>query len=231
MCVQEVSDGTADTMLKELDRQLAHLRKMANEVKIPNANNINWTLIVSSTSDGASTQSKFNKLLQEYKNRDEEQFGPANKDITQIIENKCGMHLGVNLRKAQNAGIQEYDKAFTASTSNEAEDHFALAQQDSGDQVTQNQKREYVGIDTFVHAFCKLLGQVGTPEYGQGISFRDFVSSEIKKSQDPNRTQYLEDVLKTNLERQVGSRYCDGVQFYTNLLLDSSCYGVPEQPT
>lgn len=80
--VQEVSDGTAETMLKELDRQLTHLRKMATELQIPNANNINWTLIVSSTSDGAATQKKINRLLQDLKTRDEEQFGPANNAIT-----------------------------------------------------------------------------------------------------------------------------------------------------
>lgn len=82
-----------------------------------------------------------------------------------------------------------------------------LTQQDSSDQTTQSQKREYVAVDTFVHAFCKLLGQVGTPEYGEGISFRDYISSELKKSQDASTSLYLENVLKTNLERQVGSRY------------------------
>lgn len=64
MGVQEVSDGSAQTMLTELDRQLTHLRNMATELEIPNATKINWTLIVSSTSDGAATQTKFNKLLQ-----------------------------------------------------------------------------------------------------------------------------------------------------------------------
>lgn len=38
--VQEVSDGTSETMINELDRQLAHLRDTANELHIPNANSI-----------------------------------------------------------------------------------------------------------------------------------------------------------------------------------------------
>ncbi len=51
MGVQEVSDGSAETMIIELDKQLAKLRNTANELNIPNANAINWTLIVSSTSE------------------------------------------------------------------------------------------------------------------------------------------------------------------------------------
>ncbi len=43
--VQEVSDGCAETMIIELDKQLAKLRNTANELNIPNANAINWTLI------------------------------------------------------------------------------------------------------------------------------------------------------------------------------------------
>ena len=58
-----------------------------------------------------------------------------------------------------------------------------------------------------MHAFCKLLGQVGTPEYGQGITFKDYITYELNKPNTSNRTTYLNNVLKTNLERQVGSRY------------------------
>ena len=61
-----------------------------------------------------------------------------------------------------------------------------------------------------MHAFCKLPGQVGTPEYGQGIRFRDYLTNELEKSKssgNSTRAQYLENALKTNLERQVGSRY------------------------
>ena len=61
--IQEVSDGTADTMIAELDRQLTKLRETAMELNIHNANSINWTLMASSTSDGAATQTKFTKLL------------------------------------------------------------------------------------------------------------------------------------------------------------------------
>ena len=201
--VQEVSDGTAETMLNELDKQLSKLRETATELNIPNANAINWTLIVSSTSDGASTQTKFNKLLSELRKRDEDQFGPANSEIDELIANKCGMHLGVNLRKAQISGIHEHERTLNATT----DDEYALQQLDISDQATASSKREYSPLDSFVHAFCKLLGQVGTPEYGQGIKFKDYVINELTKPSASTRITYLNNVLKTNLERQVGSRY------------------------
>ena len=88
-----------------------------------NADHINWTLIASSTSDEASTQKKFNKLLQNLISRDEtHEFGPADNSITEVSENKCGMHLGVNLLKAQNNGISQYEKSVCAHE----EDNFEL---------------------------------------------------------------------------------------------------------
>ena len=185
MAVNEVSDGTSETMLKDSDKVLTRLRDMANKLQIPNANSINWGLIVSSTSDGASTQTKFNRLLQELRERDQNKFGPANESLKELVVNKCGMHLGVNLRKAQNAGILEHDKNTTT-------DDFEVTQVDSADQASQSSKREYAPIDSFVHAFCKLLGPVGTPEYGQGVKFRDFLSGMLDKSKSSGDTAWAE---------------------------------------
>ena len=205
MGVQEVPDDCAETMIIELDKQLAKLRNTANELNIPNANAINWTLIVSSTSDGASTQTKFTKLLQEYRKNDEEKFGETSAEVKEIVANKCGMHLGVNLRKAQNTGIQTYEK--NLSPQQDPSLTYELHVEESGEQHSAITKREYIPIDTFVHAFCKLFGHVGTPEYGQGISFRDYIKLELSKPNTSNRTTYLNNVLNTTLERQVGSRY------------------------
>ena len=72
----------------------------AKALNLPNANSINWTMLVSSTSDSASTQNKLNRLIEEHRARDEKRFGTATLDSTQIVENFCSMHLGVNLRKA-----------------------------------------------------------------------------------------------------------------------------------
>ena len=105
---------------------------------------------MSSTSDGASTQTKLNRLLQELRVRDHEQFGPENASLKVIVSNKCGMHLGVNIRKAQNAGINEYVKE------QNIDDEQLLENMEDTEQSTPN---EHVAIDTFVHSFCKLLGQ------------------------------------------------------------------------
>ena len=67
-----------------------------------------------------------------------------------------------------------------------------LTQQESSDEITQKEKREYVAVDTFVHAFCKLFGQKGTPEYGQGVSFQDYVSSELDKATSAGDTTRLD---------------------------------------
>ena len=143
--VQEVSDGRAETMLQELDKQLSKLRQTANELQIPNANSINWTLILSSTSDGAATQTKFNRLLQELRKRDENQFGPENSELKEIVTNKCGMHLGVNLRKAQNSGIQDYERTLNPQQQDpqDPQDRHELQLEDSSDQDTTGMKRDY----------------------------------------------------------------------------------------
>ena len=128
----------------------------------------------------------------------------ATSSLKEVITNKCGMHMGVNLRKAQNAGIHEYERESITPVDNE------LDSTEDNEQLTTNQRREYIPTDNFVHAFCKLLGQHGTPEYGQGNSFRDYIIHELAKSKlnrNNDRTQYLDNVLKTNLQRQVGRRY------------------------
>ena len=87
-----------------------------------------------------------------------------------------GMHLGVNLRKAQNVVIHEYERESINPVGNE------LDSTEENEQLTTNQRREYIPTDNFVHGFCKLLGQHGTPEYGQGNSLRDYIIHELAKS-------------------------------------------------
>ena len=76
---------------------------------LPNPNSINWTLVVSSSSDSASTQKCVNKLIEECRQNDEEKFGPANVETIGLIETFCSVHLGVNLRKAFLSGTMESD--------------------------------------------------------------------------------------------------------------------------
>ena len=89
-----------------MSREIEKMRDIAHMLKIPNANKINWTLVSAATSDSASTQKKFNHLLQEKREEDEQRLGPASGDALDVIENFCAMHLGVNLRKAFLDGLK-----------------------------------------------------------------------------------------------------------------------------
>ena len=100
LSVNEVHDGMAETIIQDLEKELEKLRIAAQQLNLPNADSINWTLFASSTSDSAATQKKFHRLLQERKEKDEAQYGANSGQGLEIIENFCAMHLGVNLRKA-----------------------------------------------------------------------------------------------------------------------------------
>ena len=67
---------------------------------LPHPYSINWTLVVSSTSDSAATQKCINKRIEDFRQIDEERYGPATTETIDVIETFCSMHLGVNLRKA-----------------------------------------------------------------------------------------------------------------------------------
>ena len=53
--VNEVPDGTGQSAIASIFRELEYLHKTAHALKMPNADAINWTLFVSSTSDSAAT--------------------------------------------------------------------------------------------------------------------------------------------------------------------------------
>ena len=92
LSVNEVPDGSADSMIDDVSRELQKLRDMAHALRMPNADKINWTLIVSLSSDSASTQKRFNKLLEEQRKKDE-RFGAMYPDAIELVENFCSMHL------------------------------------------------------------------------------------------------------------------------------------------
>ena len=75
LSVNEVSDGSADCMVEDISRELQMLRDVAHALSMPNADKLNWTLIVSSSSDSASTQKRFNKLVEQQREEDERKFG------------------------------------------------------------------------------------------------------------------------------------------------------------
>ena len=94
------------TMVHDISRELEILRDVAHALNMPSADILNWTLIVSSSSDSASTQKRFNRLLQLQREEDERKFGTACPEGIEIVETFCCMHLGVNLRKAFLNGVK-----------------------------------------------------------------------------------------------------------------------------
>jgi hypothetical protein len=75
--VNELPDGTANSAIEDVSRALKRLRDTAKMLGMPHANSINWTLVASSTADSAATQKRFNKLIEQKREEDEERFGPA----------------------------------------------------------------------------------------------------------------------------------------------------------
>ena len=151
--VNELSDGSADKVVADISYELETLRNTARALKLPNADSINWTMIVSSTSDSASSQKRLNKLIKQCKEADEKKFGKATTQTVSLIESFCSMHLGVNLRKA-----------FLSGTASDVATNV-------------HNDRERHPVDTLVHEFCKLFGKYGSPEYGCGaVSFPDYLA-------------------------------------------------------
>ena len=182
--ISDVADGSSQTALREELQKLDGVE--ADDIK----------RIVSSTSDGAATQSMLNRLLEVN----------TMKEQRSIVENKCAMHLGVNLRQAQ-------VKAMSAMSSIVKDDHVAIqkcnnsvsAEESLDDELHRKMGRQYNDIDVFVHEICKAFGHLGTPEYGHGAStFRVFLASKILHT---DKEQYYVDANEVYLERQVGNRY------------------------
>ncbi len=166
----------------DISLELQKLREIAHTLHLPNADKLNWTLIQLSSSDSASTQKRFNKLVEDKREEDRECFGPICEcpDVIELVENFCCMHLGVNLRKAFFDGV----KKITA-------DHPIC--------------------DVIVHEFCKLLGKHGgrhgALEYAHGaVAFPDYLEL-MSTTCSSSEVLYYRQCMETRLYRQVGSRY------------------------
>ena len=85
--IHDIPDGSSQVCLDAHKAELAKTSKIPAELSC-GEKDFSIDHIVSSTSDSASTQMKFAHLL-------EDEIGKP------ILENKCSMHLGVNLRVAQ----------------------------------------------------------------------------------------------------------------------------------
>ena len=143
LCLNEVPDGSAQSMIEQISLELEKLRDIAHALNLRDPQKINWTLFTSSTSDSASTQKRFNRLVEQCQERDEETFGPPSFEAIELVENLCAMHLGSNLRKAFLEGMK----------------HTCVQHQAVADSSLQQRERDHT--DTFIHEFCKLFGRHG----------------------------------------------------------------------
>ena len=64
LCLSEVPDGSAQSMIEQVSLELEKLRDIAHALNLRDPQKINWTLFTSSTSDSASTQKEFNCLVE-----------------------------------------------------------------------------------------------------------------------------------------------------------------------
>lgn len=180
--LNEVPNGTADSAIEDIARELDKLRDIARALKLSNPEKI---IFASSTSDSAASQKRFNKLLQQRRDDDQEKYGSPDAETTELVGNLCAMHLGSNLRKAFWDGVKDQLKSEEASTC---------------------EGRDYSSVDTFIYEFCKLLGTCGVPEYGCGRSFKDFLQLKLTEC-SPEDSCYYQTCAQISLERQVGNRY------------------------
>ena len=82
--VHDVANGSADAALQAMRSEMEVIRTIAEELG-SSTSGLTFDKVTSSTSDGAATQGKLNKLLQK------------EKESGDIVENLCSTHLGTNL--------------------------------------------------------------------------------------------------------------------------------------
>ena len=175
--VNEVPDGTAESIINDIDMELEKLRNAARDLGLPNHMSINWSIFASATSDSASTQAKFNKLIEMHKEEDETKFGQSTGGM-ELIANFCAMHLGANLRKSFISGIHKLSESDKDST-----------------------EREHNQTDHFIHEFTKLFGQHGVPEYCVGVlQLRDYIQLQLEQANDPEKISYYQECKSVTIE-------------------------------
>ena len=157
--VHTVPDGSANSALNAITEEFTKVKQVGAELQVPTAN-ITLKNVVASTSDWASTQTKLNKLLQQ------------SHSLPNLVENKCAMHLGGNLRVAKVAGSQNCSSE-TPESDLEG-------------------KRKHSDIDSCVHAVAKLVGHLGVPEYGHGCkTSQEFLEIKTRNPQLQQRNSTI----------------------------------------
>ena len=108
---------------------------------------------------------RFSKLVEEKREEVNERFGAASEcpDVTELVENFCCMHLGVNLRKS-----------------------FFESEDSGSDDASSD-----VFVHTFCKLQSKTGGKHEIPEYGHGATaFPDFLTLMASQSKPSDATYY-----------------------------------------
>ena len=136
-------DGRSGFLYNALNAELTKISNVDSTVS-----DFNIERIVSSTSDAASTQTKFTHLI-------EEKIGK------EVVENKCSMHLGANLRAAQVKAASSVDFDSVSPTHSDCSNsENDTSDNESDDSVGDSESDSIVvncDIDLFVHETAKLF--------------------------------------------------------------------------
>ena len=63
LSLSEVPDGSAESAIQDIEKELNKLRTIASQLNLPHAHSINWTLFAYSTSNSAPTQRSLTSCL------------------------------------------------------------------------------------------------------------------------------------------------------------------------
>ena len=204
--VTDVTDGSATAAFEEMQVILDDIKEVATELSLPNADHIGWSMVKSAMSDRASTQTALNKLIVTSTAVHKDQ------QATENVTEQCG--------EAESAAVLEAFCGMHLGI------NLRVAEVNGFDRVVSGS-----GIDSLVHAVCKLIGHLGGPEYSKGVQcFPEFIKASIDVLDmgdvDSTSTETLKEALGIKLDRQVGSRYfvtsrnAGRIFFLHNVILD-----------
>ena len=154
-----------------------------------------------------------------------------------MIENKCSIHLGVNLRKVQveavsqlahtkraendhgrssEDDISESDDSMFSENVTLGDDLSGDENSDNGEKLDKNSSGIYHNIDLFVCEVAMLFGHLGTLENVDGTSFHLFLAQKATECVGAEKEYYV-NTQNVFLERQVWNRYYN----YVHAMLDT----------
>ena len=152
LCVSEVPDGSAQSMIEQASLELEKLCDIAHALNTTWPTK-NWLDTTSSTSDSASTQKH---LVEQCRERDEEAMDPLVLKLLKLLRIYMPCILVAIFERLSS-------RVWNTCIQDEAVADLSA------------QQREHDHTDTFIHEFCIVFGKHGVPEYNCGnLTFPNF---------------------------------------------------------